>query len=104
MKKDGNAFEDFVKQDLTLNNDPEVQAVLNEIEAAYDKLFIVVMKKRYDVEVSYIEGDNEHIVIDGVVYDDDAFWMWLRDKEFEMYSQNHSDDDWPEDDSEVGQA
>lgn len=100
MRQD--SYEDLITQDL--RNDPEVVEILKQLDDLYNKLFQVVMKKKYNADVSYIENDEEHLIIDGVVYDNAGFMVWLLNKETELHPEDFNDDAWPEDDEGVGKA
>ena len=80
-KEDNNIFNLFVGP----CDDQEIMDILLEIDNAYNKLFIVSMRKRYNVEAMVI--DENHISIDGVVMDDDTFVHWLMDHDDSIRQQ-----------------
>ena len=60
-------------------DDPEVKQVMKEMEALEERLFKIVMKKKFNVDAGFLPNDEEHIVIDGVILNDEEFIDWLVD-------------------------
>ena len=73
-------------------DDPEVIQIAKEMDALEERLFKVVMKKKFGVDAGFLPNDPDHIVIDGIIMDDQQFIDWLIDNGA------------IEDDEEVGQA
>jgi len=61
-------------------DDPEVIQIAKEMDALEERLFKVVMKKKFGVDAGFLPNDNEHIVIDGVIMNDEEFLNWLIDQ------------------------
>lgn len=74
MKKDRFEVTDEFK------DDPEVIQIAKEMDALEERLFKVVMKKKFGVDAGFLPDDNEHIVIDGVIMNDEEFVDWLIDQ------------------------
>lgn len=74
MKRDAFEVTDEFK------DDPEVIQIAKEMDALEERLFKIVMKKKFGVDASFLPDDNEHVLIDGVLYNDEEFVQWLIDQ------------------------
>ena len=73
-----NSYDDIITSDL--KDDPEIKEITKEMDALEERLFKVVMKKKYGVDAGFLPGDLDHVLIDGVLYDDEEFVQWLIDQ------------------------
>ena len=76
MKKEDGALFEVTNE---FKDDPEVKQVMKEMEALEERLFKIVMKKKFNVDAGFLPNDEEHIVIDGVILNDEEFIDWLVD-------------------------
>lgn len=74
MKRDGFEITDEFK------DDPEVIQIAKEMDALEERLFKVVMKKKFGVDAGFLPDDNDHVVIDGVIMNNEEFIEWLIDQ------------------------
>ena len=58
-------------------DDPEINALVQELDSIYEKLLIKIFEKKYNVELKVI--DDTRVSIDGEVLDDEGFLNWLID-------------------------
>ncbi len=73
-----NSYDDIITSDL--KDDPEIKEIAKEMDALEERLFKVVMKKKYGVDAGFLPDDPDHVLIDGVLYDDEEFIQWLIDQ------------------------
>ena len=76
MKKEDGTLLEVTNE---FKDDPEVKQVMKEMEALEERLFKIVMKKKFNVDAGFLPNDEEHIVIDGVILNDEEFIDWLVD-------------------------
>ena len=72
-----------------LADDEEFQELVEELRDIYDKLVIKYMEKVFKVKIEIV--DDNHVTIDGKLYDTDEFQAWIEDKCFLYYPEESSD-------------
>lgn len=71
------SYDDIITSEL--KDDPEIKEIAKEMDALEERLFKVVMKKKFGVDAGFLPDDLDHVLIDGVLYDNEEFVQWLID-------------------------
>lgn len=67
----------------------EEQEALDDLQKAYDRVVVLALEREFKAKIVLI--DDDHLLIDGVLMDNDAFDDWLTNKYFEKYNVNLPD-------------
>lgn len=87
-------FNDDVLQMFQGTKDPEVDALLKQLDVIYNKLFSLAMKNEYGADASVV--DDNHIMIDGELLDDEGFLNWLIEHDDRLKQEIEDDEEWGE--------
>ena len=76
MKKEDGTLLEVTNE---FKDDPEVIQIMKEMNLLEERLFKIVMKKKFGVDAGFLPNDEDHIVIDGVIMNNEEFVEWLID-------------------------